>query len=202
VLASPQRCEIQVNPRFAPTRTSAASNASPGSAPTIRSSGVCGRTGRPSACEEPGWCPPLAASCLWRPGRLPSWLRLRRLSLPLEIIAIAVHWYLRYGLSCRDGGRDPRQGRRRVASRQRDKRAARRAFERAIGATKSPRLRLSLIGPVCVPDRHGRAALSCMASHRAVGQQPRRGRSRPPESRLRSAEVTTNWRSRCRSAGG
>ena len=32
-----------------------------------------------------------------------------------------------------------------------------------------------------VPDRHGSAAPSGMAPHRAVRQQPRRGRSRPPE---------------------
>jgi hypothetical protein len=32
----------------------------------------------------------------------------------------------------------------------------------------------------CCASRHGRAALSCMASHRAVRQQPRRGRSWPP----------------------
>jgi hypothetical protein len=178
---------------------------------------VCGRTGRPSAGEEPGRCPhsqhpacgaraglPQLASVFrgawsgavalavtpsdqrdcWNETRRPRPASAPRSAVvgfrfPPEIIAIAVRWYLRYGLSYRDGGRDPRQGRRRVASRQRDERAARRFFERAIGATKSPRLRLSLIGPVCVPDRHGRAALSCMASHRAVRQQPRRGRSRP-----------------------
>jgi hypothetical protein len=65
-------------------------------------------------------------------------------------------------------------------SRQRDAQAARRFFERAMGTTKSRRLRWSPIG-LRRTDRRGRRAPSGMAPHRAVRQQPRRGRSRPPE---------------------
>jgi hypothetical protein len=119
-----------------------------------------------------------------------AWSAFADFCFPPDVIVLAVRWYLRFGLSYRDveellaerGVEVDHVTVYRWVQRFTPllAKAARRFFERAIGATKHAgrsRHRQSASVPASAPG----AAAGGLASHRSVRQQPHRGRPRPSQ---------------------